>query len=84
MSLLGLRDMSVIETPPKDRLSIQTLVSVSQPELIKSALELELNRGGQVYYVYNRVDSIWARAAMLQELAPQARIGVGHGQMGAV
>ena len=82
MSLLGLRDMSVIETPPKDRLSIQTLVSVSKPELIKSALELELNRGGQVYYVYNRVDSIWARAAMLQELAPQARIGVGHGQMG--
>jgi transcription-repair coupling factor (superfamily II helicase) len=82
MSLLGLRDMSVIETPPKDRLAIQTLVAVFQPELIKSALELELNRGGQVYFVHNRVDSIWARGAMLQELAPQARIGVGHGQMG--
>src|SRR5713101_1360355 len=81
MSLLGLRDMSVIETPPKDRLSINTVVAPFQPELIKSALELELNRGGQVYYVHNRVDSIWARAAMIQELVSQARIGVGHGQM---
>jgi transcription-repair coupling factor (superfamily II helicase) len=82
MSLLGLRDMSVIETPPKDRLAIQTVVAALQPELIRSALEMELNRGGQVYFVHNRIDSIWARAAMLQELAPQARIGVGHGQMG--
>src|SRR5439155_1518264 len=82
MSLLGLRDMSVIETPPKDRLAIQTVVAALQPEMIRSALELELNRGGQVYFVHNRVDSIWARAAMLQELVPQARIGVGHGQMG--
>jgi transcription-repair coupling factor (superfamily II helicase) len=82
MSLLGLRDMSVIETPPKDRLAIQTVVAPQQPELIRSALELELGRGGQVYYVHNRVDSIWARAAGIQELVPQARIGVGHGQMG--
>ncbi len=82
MSLLGLRDMSVIETPPKDRLAIQTVVAPLQPELIRSALELELNRGGQVYFVHNRIDSIWARAAMIQELVPQARIGVGHGQMG--
>jgi transcription-repair coupling factor (superfamily II helicase) len=82
MSLLGLRDMSVIETPPKDRLAIQTVVAPMQPEMIRSALELELNRGGQVYFVHNRVDSIWARAAMLQELVPHARIGVGHGQMG--
>src|SRR5713226_8064364 len=82
MSLLGLRDMSVIETPPKDRLSIQTVVAPMNPDLIKSALELELNRGGQVYYVHNRVDSIWARAVMIQELVSQARIGVGHGQMG--
>jgi transcription-repair coupling factor (superfamily II helicase) len=81
MSLLGLRDMSVIETPPKDRLAIQTLVAPFQPELVKSAMELELGRGGQVYFLHNRVDSIWARAAQLQELAPQARIGVGHGQM---
>jgi transcription-repair coupling factor (superfamily II helicase) len=82
MSLLGLRDMSVIETPPKDRLSIHTVVAPFHPELIRSALELELARGGQVYFLHNRVDSIWTRAAMLQELAPGARIGVGHGQMG--
>jgi transcription-repair coupling factor (superfamily II helicase) len=82
MSLLGLRDMSVIETPPKDRLAINTVVAPFQPALIQSALELELGRGGQVYFLHNRVDSIWQRAAMIQELAPQARIGVGHGQMG--
>ena len=82
MSLLGLRDMSVIETPPKDRLAIHTVVAPFQPALIRSALELELARGGQIYFLHNRVDSIWQRAAMLQELVPQARIGVGHGQMG--
>jgi transcription-repair coupling factor (superfamily II helicase) len=82
MSLLGLRDMSVIETPPKDRLAIHTVVAPFQPELIRSALELELARGGQVYFLHNRVDSIWERAHMLQQLAPNARIGVGHGQMG--
>ena len=82
MSLLGLRDMSVIETPPKDRLSIQTVVAHFQPDLIKSALELEIGRGGQVYFLHNRVDSIWARAAYLQQLVPTARIGVGHGQIG--
>ena len=82
MSLLGMRDMSVIETPPKDRLAIHTAVAPYQPELIRSALELELGRGGQVYFLHNRVDSIWQRAAMIQELVPQARIGVGHGQIG--
>ncbi len=82
MSLLGLRDMSVIETPPKDRLAIHTVVAPFQPGLIRSALELELGRGGQIYFLHNRVESIWTRAAMIQELAPNARIGVGHGQMG--
>ncbi len=82
MSLLGMRDMSVIETPPKDRLAIHTVVAPFQTELIRSAIELELGRGGQVYFLHNRVDSIWQRAAMIQELAPQARIAVGHGQMG--
>jgi transcription-repair coupling factor (superfamily II helicase) len=82
MSLLGLRDMSVIETPPKDRLAIHTVVAPFQPELIRSAIELELARGGQVYFLHNKVDSIWKRAAMIQELAPASRIGVGHGQMG--
>ena len=70
MSLLGLRDMSVIETPPKDRLSIHTVVAHFDPELIKTAIEQELSRGGQVYFVHNRVDSIFMRAAMIQETAP--------------
>jgi transcription-repair coupling factor (superfamily II helicase) len=72
----------VIETPPKDRLAIHTVVAPFQPELIRSAIELELARGGQVYFLHNRVDSIWTRASMIQELVPSARIGVGHGQMG--
>jgi transcription-repair coupling factor (superfamily II helicase) len=82
MSLLGLRDMSVIETPPKDRLAIHTVVAPFQPELIRQALELELGRGGQVYFLHNRVDSIWERAYSIQEMVPGARIGVGHGQLG--
>src|SRR5208283_2754703 len=63
-------------------LAIHTVVAPFQAELIRSAMELELARGGQIYFLHNRVDSIWTRAAMLQELAPAARIGVGHGQMG--
>ncbi len=81
MSLLGLRDMSVIETPPKDRLAIHTVVAPFGPDMIKSAIELEIARGGQVYFVHNRVDSIWHRAAMIQEMFPGIRVGVGHGQM---
>ncbi len=82
MSLLGLRDMSVIETAPKDRLSINTVVAHFNPDLIKTAIEQELARQGQVYFVHNRVDTIFMRAAFIQELLPQCRIGVGHGQMG--
>jgi len=81
MSLVGLRDMSVIETPPKDRMAIQTVVASWDDKLIQSAVEQELERGGQVYFVHNRVESIWEIAAKLQELAPKARIIVGHGQM---
>ena len=81
MSLVGLRDMSVIETPPKDRIAIQTVVASWDDKLIQSAVEQELERGGQVYFVHNRVDTIWEIAAKLQELAPRARIIVGHGQM---
>jgi transcription-repair coupling factor (superfamily II helicase) len=81
MSLVGLRDMSVIETPPKDRMAIQTVVASWDEKLIQSALEQELERGGQVYFVHNRVESIWEIAAKLQQLAPKARILVGHGQM---
>lgn len=81
MSMLGLRDLSVIETPPKDRLSIQTVVARYNQDLIKTAIEQELARGGQVFYLHNRVESIFNRAAFIQELVPEARIGVGHGQM---
>jgi transcription-repair coupling factor (superfamily II helicase) len=82
LSLLGLRDMSIIETPPKDRLSIHTVVAHFDAELVKTAIEQELSRGGQVYFVHNRIDSIFSRAAMIQEMLPNVRIGVGHGQMG--
>jgi transcription-repair coupling factor (superfamily II helicase) len=81
MSLVGLRDMSVIETPPKDRMAIQTVVASWDEKLIQSAIEQELERGGQVYFVHNRVDTIWEIAAKLQVLVPKARIIVGHGQM---
>ena len=82
MSLVGLRDMSVIETPPKDRMAIQTVVASWDEKLIQSAMEQELDRGGQVYFVHNRVETIWEIAAKLQVMAPSARIIVGHGQMG--
>ena len=82
MSLLGLRDLSVIETAPKDRLAVQTTVAHFNLELVKVAIEQELARGGQVYYIHNRIDSIWTRAASLQQMLPNCRIGVGHGQMG--
>ncbi len=82
MSMLGLRDLSVIETPPKDRLAIQTTVAQFQPELIRAAIEQELARGGQVYYIHNRVDTIWKRAASIQKMLPECRLAVGHGQMG--
>ncbi|TAN23028.1 MAG: transcription-repair coupling factor [Acidobacteria bacterium] len=81
MSLAGLRDLSVIETPPRDRLAIQTVVAGWNETLIGDAMQQELARGGQVYFVHNRVDSIWEVAALLQRLAPGARIAVGHGQM---
>jgi transcription-repair coupling factor (superfamily II helicase) len=81
MSLVGLRDMSVIETPPKDRMAIQTVVARFDEKLIRSALELELERGGQVYFVHNRVETIYEISSKLRELVPQARIAVGHGQM---
>jgi transcription-repair coupling factor (superfamily II helicase) len=82
MSLLGLRDMSVIETPPKDRMAIQTVVAKFDEKLIRTAVELELERGGQIYFVHNRVETIYELAAKIQELVPQSRVVVGHGQMG--
>jgi transcription-repair coupling factor (superfamily II helicase) len=82
MSLLGLRDMSVIETPPKDRMAIQTIVAAWDEKLIRSSIEKELERGGQVYFVHNRVESIYDISDKIREMVPKARILVGHGQMG--
>ena len=82
MSLVGLRDMSIIETAPKDRMAIQTVVAKFDEKLVRSAVEVELERGGQVYFVHNRVESIYEIAARIQKLVPAARVVVGHGQMG--
>src|SRR5438132_10728173 len=73
MSLVGLRDMSLIETPPGDRIAIQTIVAAWDENLIQSAIEHELERGGQVYFVHNRVESIDEIAAKVQERVPKAR-----------
>src|ERR1700722_1021995 len=81
MSLIGLRDMSVIETPPKDRMAIQTIVAKFDEKLIRTAVEMELERGGQIYFVHNRVETIYELAAKIRELVPQARVAVGHGQL---
>jgi len=81
MAMVGLRDMSVIETPPKDRMAIQTVVAPWDEKVLRSAIEHELGRGGQVYVIHNRVESIYEIADKIRELVPKARILVGHGQM---
>ena len=81
LSLYGIRDMSVINTPPKDRVSVATEISQFDPELIAEAILREMDRGGQVYFVHNRVESIESIYRFLKNLLPQARIGVAHGQM---
>jgi transcription-repair coupling factor (superfamily II helicase) len=82
MSLVGIRDMSIIETPPKDRLSIQTNVVKFDAPVIERAIRNEMARGGQVYFVHNRVESIFSIGNLLQRLVPEAKVVVGHGQMG--
>src|SRR5258706_713764 len=81
MSLLGMRDMSVIETPPRDRLAINTQVVQFSEGVIRSAIELELARNGQIFFIHNRVESIESIAALIQKIVPAARIAIGHGQM---
>lgn len=81
MSLVGVRDISVIETPPEERYPIQTYVVEFNDQLIRDAIMREINRGGQVYFVYNRVETIREMASYIQKLVPEARVGVGHGQM---
>ncbi|MEW9122668.1 MAG: transcription-repair coupling factor, partial [Thermotaleaceae bacterium] len=82
MSLIGLRDMSVIEEPPEERYPIQTYVLEYQEEMIRDAILREIGRGGQVYFVYNRVKGIQQMAAKLQKLMPEVKLAVAHGQMG--
>ena len=81
LALAGARDMSTIETPPQDRLPVETLVAQYDERLIRDAIQRELNRGGQVFYLHNRVFDIEAVAQRLRALVPQARLAVGHGQM---
>lgn len=81
MSLMGVRDLSLIQTAPRNRMSIKTVVVPASDAVVAHAIANELDRGGQVYYVHNRIDSIYAVARALEKLVPRARIGVGHGQM---
>jgi transcription-repair coupling factor (superfamily II helicase) len=81
LSLANVRDLSVIETPPRDRMAVETAILPYSDNLVREAIEFELERGGQVYYVYNRVESIEDRLAKLREIVPGVRVTVGHGQL---
>jgi transcription-repair coupling factor (superfamily II helicase) len=81
MSLVHARDMSVISTPPQDRLPVKTIIAETDPELMQNALLRELSRGGQAFFIHNRVESIHTKADMIQKLVPNAKIGIVHGQM---
>ncbi len=81
MSLMGVRDLSVIRTPPKNRLSVKTLVVPAGDAVVAHAITTELDRGGQVYYLHNRIDSIYALRNHVQSLVPRARVAVAHGKM---
>jgi transcription-repair coupling factor (superfamily II helicase) len=81
MSLAGIRDMSIIETPPRDRLSIQTNVVKFDQALISRAIRTEMERAGQIYFVHNRVESIYSLGNLITRLVPEAKVAVGHGQM---
>ncbi len=82
MSLLGVRDLSLIQTAPKNRMSIKTVVVPASDAIVQKAIVAELDRGGQVYYLHNRIESIYGVARALETLVPKARVAVGHGQMG--
>ena len=82
MAVGGIRDMSVIQTPPEERQPIKTYVTADEDTLVREAITRELQRGGQVYYVHNRVRTIQKAADRIRELVPEARLAIGHGQMG--
>jgi transcription-repair coupling factor (superfamily II helicase) len=81
MSLMGVRDLSLIQTAPRNRMAIKTVVVPASDAVVQRAILAELDRGGQVYYVHNRIESIYGVARALEQLVPKARVAVGHGQM---
>ena len=81
MSLMGVRDLSLIQTAPKNRMSIKTVVVPASDAVVQRAIVNEIDRGGQVYYVHNRIESIYGIARALEQLVPKARVAIGHGQM---
>jgi transcription-repair coupling factor (superfamily II helicase) len=81
MSLMGVRDLSLIRTAPRNRMSIKTVVVPASDAVVQHAIVAELDRGGQVYYVHNRIESIYGIARALEQLVPKARVAIGHGQM---
>jgi transcription-repair coupling factor (superfamily II helicase) len=81
MAVGGLRDLSLITTPPQDRRAVRTIVTRWDEQVVRDAVDREMARGGQIFYVYNRIEGIYERAQRLQQLVPQARIAVAHGQM---
>ncbi len=84
MSLIGIRDMSVLEEAPMDRMPIQTFVMEYDEEIVREAISRELARGGQVYYVYNRVNTIVEMTNTIAKLVPEANVAFAHGQMRSV
>ncbi|MDU6652741.1 MAG: transcription-repair coupling factor, partial [Streptococcus vestibularis] len=84
MSMLGIRDLSIIETAPTNRYPVQTYVMETNPGLIREAILREMDRGGQIFYIYNRVETIDQKVSELHEIVPEARIGFVHGQMSEV
>ncbi len=81
MAVTGIRDLSLISTPPQDRRAIRTIVTRFDKDVIREALQRELSRGGQIFYVYNRIERLHEKAHTLREIFPEARIAVAHGQM---
>lgn len=84
MSMMGIRDLSVIETPPTNRYPVQTYVMETNYSVLRDAVLREMSRGGQVFYVYNRVDTIEQKVSQISELIPEARVGYIHGQLSEV
>lgn len=84
MSMLGVRDLSVIETPPANRYPVQTYVLPQEYSVIKDGIEREISRGGQVFYLYNRVETIQEKADSIRQIVPEARVAIAHGQMSEV